>query len=107
MAMTKTGKKTLWIVQFLAHLKYRLPSLPSQPVILKAENRGVILLIANPKFYHRIKNIERRHHLIQEKVESKKIIITHLSTKDMVTDRPTKELTLKSFQVFRVIIRMH
>lgn len=55
MAITKAGKKALYIARFLATLRYRLPS---QPVTLRANNREVILLIANLEFYWHIKHIE-------------------------------------------------
>lgn len=48
MATTKAGKKTLWIDQFLTALRYRLPG---QPVSLKFDNSGAILLRANLGFY--------------------------------------------------------
>lgn len=46
MATIEAGKEALWIALFLAALGYRLPS---QPVSLKADNRGAILLTANPE----------------------------------------------------------
>ncbi len=59
MATTEAIKEALWIGQFLAALGYRLPG---QPVSLKADNRGAILLTANPEFHRRTKHIEVRHH---------------------------------------------
>ncbi len=73
MATTEAGKEALWIAQFLAALGYRPPS---QPVSLKADNGGAILLTANPEFHRRTKHIEVRHHWIRGKVESKEIAIT-------------------------------
>ena len=48
MATTEARKKALWIAQFLATLGYRLPG---HPVNLRTDNRGAILLTANPEFY--------------------------------------------------------
>ncbi len=104
MATTEAGKEALWIGQFLAALGYRLPG---QPVSLKADNRGAILLTANPEFHRRTKHIEVRHHGIREKVESKEIAITYVSTKDMVADGLTKALDPKPFKAFRAMIGMH
>lgn len=47
-ASTKTRKKALWIAQFLAALKYRLPN---QSVSIKVNNKGAILFVTNPAFY--------------------------------------------------------
>ena len=73
MATTEAGKETLWILQFLAALVYRLPD---QPVSPRVDNGGAILLTANLEFHRRTKHIEVRHHWIREKVESKEIAIT-------------------------------
>ena len=73
----------MWIAQFLAALGYRLPD---QLFSLKTDNREVILLRANPEFHRRTKYIEVEHHWIREKVQSKEIAITYISTKDMAAD---------------------
>ena len=104
MATTKAGKEALWIARFWAALGYRLPD---QPISLRADNRGAILFTAHPEFHRRIKHIEVRHHWIREKVESRKIAITYISTKDMVADGLTKALDPKPFKAFRVLIGMH
>ncbi len=57
-ATIKARKKALWIGIFLAALEYKLPG---QPVSLKADNKGAILLTANPEFYLGTKHIEMRH----------------------------------------------
>lgn len=104
MATTKARNKALWIAQFLVTLKYKLLS---QPVTLKANNRGVILLIANPEFYWHTKHIEVQYYWIQEKIDFKKIVIFYISTKDMIADRLTKALDLKQFKAFQSMIGMH
>ncbi len=83
MAKTEAGKEALWIAQFLAALGYRLLS---QPVRLRADNKGAILLTASLEFHRRTKNIEVRHQWIRKKVESKEISITYISTENMVAD---------------------
>ncbi len=55
MAITETGKEALWIARFLACLGFRLPS---QPVDLRADNKGAILLTENPEFHWKMKNIK-------------------------------------------------
>ena len=102
--MTEAKKKALWIAQFLAALEYRLLG---HPVTLKADNREAILLIANPKFHQRTKHIEVRYHWIREKVNSKEIAITYISTKEMVAGRLTKVLDPKQFRSFQAMIGMH
>ena len=48
MATTKAEKNALWIARFLAALGYRLPG---QPVSLRANNKGAILVTANLQFH--------------------------------------------------------
>ncbi len=103
MAITEAGKEVLWIARFLALLGFRLPD---QPINLRADNRGAIQLTVNPKIHRRTKQIEVRHHRIRKKVDSKEIVITYISTKDMVADRLTKALDPKSFKAFRFMIGM-
>lgn len=54
-AITKAEKEVLWIVQFLAILRYKLPG---HLVNLKTNNRGAILLTTNLEFYWCIKHIK-------------------------------------------------
>ncbi len=103
MATTDAGKEALWIAQFLATLGYRLSS---QPVSPRADNRGTILLTANPEFDRLTKHIEMRHHWIREKVESKEISITYISTENMVAYGLTKALHSKPFKAFRKMLGM-
>ncbi len=103
MAITKAGKESLWIARFLAFLEFKLPD---QPINLRADNRGAIQPTTNPEFHRRTKHIEVRHHLIWEKVNSKKIVITYISTKEMVADGLTKALDPKPFKAFRSMIGM-
>lgn len=59
MVITKAGKEALWISRFLAVLEYRLLG---YPLSLRADNRGAILLTANPEFHWHTKHIKVRHH---------------------------------------------
>lgn len=103
MAMTEAGKESLQIGQYFAALKYRLPG---QPISLKADNRGAILFSANPEFYWQTQHIEVQYHLIREKVDSKEIVITYISIKDMVTNRLIEALASNPLKTFRPIIGM-
>lgn len=68
-------------------------------------NWVVIILTANPKFYYYIKHIKIKYHFIQKKVKSKKIVISYISTKDMVANGSTKVLDSKLFKLFWNIIK--
>ena len=97
MATTEAGKEALWVARFLACLGFRLPS---QPVDLHADNKGAISLTENPEFHRKTKHIEVRWHWIREKVERKEIVISYISTKEMLADGLTKALSPKMFKEF-------
>lgn len=78
-------------------------SLPGKPVNARVDNRGAILLTVNREFHWRTKHIQLRYHLIQEKVESKKIVITYISIKHIFADGLTKATDRKSFKIFQAI----
>ena len=103
MATKEAGKEALWVVRFLACLGFRLPS---QPVNLRADNKGAISLTENPEFYRKTKDIEVRWHRIREKVERKDILILYISTKEMLADGLTKAPSPKMFKKFRKMIGM-
>ena len=103
MVTVKAGKEALWVAQFLACLRFRLPS---QPVDLLVDNKEAISLTENPKFYRKTKHIEVRWHWIREKVERKEIAISYTSTKEMLANRLMKALTPKMFKNFRRTIGM-
>ena len=96
MAACKAGKEALWVFRFLAALHFRLSTLP---VDLRVGNKGAISLTENPEFHRKTKHIELRYHWIQEKVESNKIQVSYLLTKDMIADELTKPLNLQLLKV--------
>lgn len=81
----------------MAALRYRLLG---QPISLKADNKGAILLTANSEFHKHIKHIEIRHYWIREKVDSKEIVITYILTKNIIANGLTKALDSKLFKAF-------
>ncbi len=103
MATTEAEKRALWVVRFLACLRFRLLS---QPIDLRADNKRMISLIENPEFHRKIKHIEVHWHWIQEKVERKEIVISYISTKRILANRLTKALSPKIFKNFWRMIGM-
>lgn len=58
-AITEAGKEALWVARFLVYLRF---CLSSQPVNLRANNKGAISLTKNPKFHWKTKHIKVRWH---------------------------------------------
>lgn len=65
------------------------------------------MLTANPKFYWCSKYIKVEHHWIWDKVESKKISITCISTENIVADKLTNTFDPTPFKVFQTMIEMY
>ncbi len=103
MAITEAGKEALWISQFQTSLGFWLPN---QPVDLRVDNKGTISLTENLEFHRKTKHIEVRWFLITEKVEQNEIVISYISTKEMLADGLTKALGPKIFKAFRKMIGM-
>ena len=76
-------------------------------VDLRVDNKDAIFLTENPEFHLRTKQIEVRYHWIREKVESNKIQVSYVPTKDMITVGLTKPLNLPLFKKFRVMMEMN
>ncbi len=103
MATTEAGKEALRVARFLACLRF---CLSSQPVDLRADNKGTISLTKNPEFHRKTKHIEVRWYWIREKVERKEIAISYISTKEMLADGLTKALSPKIFKDVQRMIGM-
>ncbi len=90
MDTTEARKEALWVARFLACLEFRPPS---QPVGLRADNKGAISLTKNPEFHRKTKHIEVRWHIIREKVERKDIVISYSYLYNGNAGRRTPEST--------------
>ncbi len=102
-ATTEAEKEALWILRFLNSLRFWLPN---HSVDLCADNKGAISLTDDPESLRKTKHIEVRWQWIREKVERNEIVISYISTKEMLTDGFTKALGLKIFNDFRRMIGM-
>ena len=53
----------------------------------------MIALARNPVHHARSKHIDIQHHFVREKIESKEIEISYMTTDEMIADALTKSLT--------------
>lgn len=82
-------------VQGLWLQKLQKELLPTNPICttIYSDNKGAIDLCKNSTYHVRTKHIDVRHHFVREMISSKKIIVNHVSTKDMVADMLIKGLS--------------
>jgi hypothetical protein len=86
---------------WLARLLKELLGTESGAPVLKVDNKSAIDLSKNPVHHDRSKHIEVKYHFIRECVESGKIILEQISTKDQLADIMTKSLGRVLFQELR------
>nr|GEW92834.1 retrovirus-related Pol polyprotein from transposon TNT 1-94 [Tanacetum cinerariifolium] len=85
MAFTEDVKETIWLKGLLIELGVNLRS-----VVVNCDNQSAIHLSRNAMFHERTKHINVRYHFIREIVESKKIKVKKIGTKDNAADAFTK-----------------
>ena len=69
-------------------------------ISLKSNNQGSIALAYNLVFYLRTKHINIEHHYIHDKVASKKIHLSYVSTDQIIADSLIKILIHIKFHDF-------
>lgn len=68
------------------------------------DNIGATYLCANPVFHSRMKHIAIDFHFVQEKVQSGKIRVSHVSSDNQLADALTKPLSHQRLNTLRVKI---
>ena len=102
MAVVETRKKAPLYARFLAELGYRKKN---APVLLRTDNQGSIDVSKNAEFHKRKKQIEIKWHWICELMESDRIKVEYISTKEMIADGLTQPLSGQLFKLFKDMIR--
>jgi hypothetical protein len=95
-ALANVTAEIIWI-QALLH---ELGMSQSWPAWLWCDNLGATYLMANPVFHAWTKYVEVDYYFVCERVASKRLEVSFVSTKDQVADGFTKPLTLKKLQDF-------
>lgn len=85
MSAASAVKEGLWLRKLCASL-----DIPVSTVEIKCDNQSAIKLVKNPIFSVRSKHIDVAHHFARERVQSKEVAFTYVSTTDMAADMMTK-----------------
>jgi hypothetical protein len=88
MALSTAAQEAMWIDGILNSLGIR----SSKSISLLCDNQGSIKLSKNPVNHARTKHIDVRHHFIREAVQSGKINLQYVDTKQNLADMFTKPL---------------
>ena len=87
-AAAHATKEVVW----LRHLLSELGQAIDVPTHLHIDNQSAIAIAQNPEFHDRTKHSDVRYHFLQQKVDSKEILLTYLPTNDQIADALTKGL---------------
>ena len=93
MALTQAMKEAIWLRSLLDELNYTQLCATT----LFEDNQSAIALAKNPIHHARSKHIDIQYHFIREKIESKEIEISYISTDEMIADALTKPLACPKF----------
>ena len=97
-AVASATTETMWLMNLLKELKLTL----IKPPLLLCDNVGANYLYANPVFHSQMKHISMDYHFVREQVQSGKLQVSYVSTKDQLADILTKPLPSSKFEDFRV-----
>ena len=88
MASLDAARQATWLAQLLKDLGFPL----NGPFQILNNNKAAILLSKNPVAHECTKHINIQHHFLWEKVLNNSIDLTHVLTKDDLSDALTKPL---------------
>ena len=97
MSSTKAACEAVWLRRTLEDLGLW----HSNPTIIYCDNMSAIAMTKNPIFQARRKNIEIRHHFIQDLVNKGLVKLEFVDTNDQPANMLKKPLTIEKFEKFK------
>lgn len=88
-SLTEAAKEALYLQSIL----YELNLNDWANLTIFIDNRGAQFLAENPVCHDRMKHADIKHHFIRNLINSRTIVLEHVSTKNMIADILTKPLT--------------
>jgi hypothetical protein len=88
--------QAIWLKNFIPGL--RVVDSISRPLTLYCDNKAVIFFSHNNKSSKAVKHIDLKYLMVRERVQDHTINLEHISTKKMLADPLTKDLSPNVFQ---------
>ena len=101
MAAVKAGKELIWMRNFLSELRMK-----QREFLLHCDNQNAIHLAENIAYHSWTKHIQRRYHLLREKVNDGEFTLVKIHTDDNGSDMLTKNLPMEILKVCRQRTRL-
>lgn len=89
--------QAIWMRHILEGFNMKI----SEPINILCDNTSAINISKNPVLHARTKHIELKNHFLREKVQSKDVILEHVSSKEQLADIFTKSLPKTTFECLR------
>lgn len=96
-AVANTASELNWTGHLLHELGIQQHASPT----IYCDNIGTTYLCANPVFHSRMKHLALDYHFIRNQVQTNKLRVSHVSTKDQLADGLTKPLSRQRFTLLR------
>ena len=103
-ALSEVAREAAFIRMLFKSLSYNKEDVT--PCKIFGDNIPSILLLKNPKFYKRAKHIEVKYYYCREQYLEGNISITHIPTKENVSDLLTKPLLTSTHQTLVKLMGM-
>lgn len=87
----------VWIMRLLKEIE----AAPDEPIKVWCDNMSTIKIARNPIQHDRMKHVEIDRHFIREKLETKVIDLSHISSEKQTADIMTKSFTQGKFEGLR------
>jgi hypothetical protein len=92
---------SLWLRKLLKEMNFS-----QKATGIRVDNKSAIELAKNPVHHERSKHIDVRFHFIREYVKNDDVEMTHVASRDQVTDTFTKPLPAELFNKFKKLLGM-
>lgn len=99
-ALTECAKEATWLHQVMVSGGIEV----ALPIQLLGDNQSSIALAKDPKYHGKTKHIRLKYHYIRECIELLFIILSYISTHDMIADIFTKPLSRDKFEKCRTAL---
>lgn len=95
--VANTYTEIRWICNLLSEMGITLP----RPPVIYCDNLGATFLCANPVFHSRMKHVALDYHFIRGQIQNGMLRVSHINTKDQLSDALTKPLPRSRYTELR------